>query len=207
MLLACLFFACDGIVKMQYRVVISLFVVLFLAHGASGQEWFRGSVLLQNGNVLKGEISFWTGRDAILLSEGNAMMAIPAFRIQSLSFYDEEAEIQREFVTMPSTRGAATTYQFYEVVVHGTISVLRQQHLYWYSLRIQMSDYDYFIVKDDLFMPISKFRRELYPDLKRTSSTLADLVMRERLNLYNIEDNIRFIEYYNEQHTGIASIR
>jgi hypothetical protein len=193
--------------KMSYRAVINFFFVLFLAQGASGQDWFRGSVLLQNGNVLYGEISFWTGRDALFLSEGDVVMAVPAFRIQSFSFFDDESEIERKFVTMPSTHGAATTFQFYEVVVDGTISVLRQQHLYWYSLRLQMSDYDYFVVKDDQFMPINKFRRELYHDLKRNSSALAAFAARERLSLYNIEDNIRLIEYYNEQQTGIASAR
>src|SRR4051812_25583280 len=112
---------------MLTRCLICFFFLTTL--NASAQEWFKGSVVLTNENVVSGELTYRPGADALFLrlGEKDPMMIIPAFRVRSFSFRGEKADAERKFVTFRNTQGPATSYQFYELVVEGTITLLRSQ--------------------------------------------------------------------------------
>lgn len=186
-------------------LVISLFFCTGLQ--AFGQEWFNGSVVLKNKKVLSGEIAYLPGRDAVFLKVGDVKMVLPAFRVESFSQYDEEAKIQRNFVVILNNVGAARTFQFYEVVTAGVVSVLRQQNSGWYSIHRETMEYEYFVMKDETIMPMKRFRRHVYPSLKQSSATLSDYVAKNKIDLFNFNDTMRLIEYFNTEQSRLASTR
>jgi hypothetical protein len=191
---------------MMLRGVVIAFLFFCMGTEIFGQEWYKGTVTLTNQKVIPGEIAYWAGRDAIFLKSGDATVVFPAFRIRSFSFYDDEAEGERRFVTLLDSIGAATMYQFYEVVLEGPISVLRQQHAFWYSLHLETIDFDYFVMMDERLIPMSKFRRHVYPSLKRSSASIRDFARQNRINLFSINDTVELIEYYNNERSGVASL-
>ena len=173
------------------------------------QGWYKGIVYLNNGGVVSGEIAHTPGTDHILLGFGDEepAMVLPCFRITSFSFYDDEAELERKFISLRTTIGAAKPYYFYEVVTEGALTVVRKQLNLWFSLRDETIEFDYYILNNGEVIPIHDFKDALYPSLKSSSTMLSDFAKKNKINPARIRDAVRFIEYYNEVQSGVASAR
>jgi hypothetical protein len=192
---------------MGLRIAI---ILLFLATGlhAESYQWYRGSVVLANEKIIEGEITFRPDDNVVLLKKGvddQAMMVIPAFRVVSFSFYDDEIKTERRFVTFLNHVGPAKLYEFYEVIEEGIIGVLRKQQNLWYSFRTQTTEFDYFVLIDEKIIPMKTFRWRIYPALRKSSSEVRDFVKRNRINIFNMPDVIRFCNYYNAAQPALAS--
>jgi hypothetical protein len=175
---------------------------------ATAHEWFKGSVLLANETVISGEITYPADEEVLFLKIGDnedAMMVIPAFRILSFSFYEKESSSKRTFVTFRNSIGSATVYQFYEVLTEGIISVLRKQQNLWYSFRTEKTEFDYFVLINEEIIPMKRFRWHIYPALRKSSPELRDFAKRNRINIMNMPDVIRFVNYYNNAQPAMAS--
>jgi hypothetical protein len=196
----------------MHRIIMSqrsIFFLLFLftASAAFGQKWFMGTVVLESENTIRGEISYRPETDVIFLKAGDASMVLTAFRVKYFTIADGQAGADRMFISRMDSVGVATAYRFYEVVVHGAINVLRQQHKFWYSLHREATDYNYFVVIQDRIMPMIEFRRYIFPNLKASSENLQEFAKKNKINRQSTNDVIAFIEYYNDVHSGFASVR
>jgi hypothetical protein len=185
-------------------------ILLFSATGvyAESYQWYKGSVVLANEKVIAGEITYRPDDNVVLLKKGtdeDAMMIFPAFRIASFSFYDDEANAQRTFATFLNYVGSARVYEFYEILEEGIIGVLRKQQNLWYSFRTQTVDFDYFVLIDEKIIPMKTFRWRIYPALKKSCPELRDFAKRNRINIFNMPDVIRFLNYYNAAQPALAS--
>jgi hypothetical protein len=193
--------------SMFFRITI---ILLFSATSlyAESYPWYKGSVVLSNEKVIAGEIAFSPEDNVVLLKKGTddeAMMVIPAFRVVSFSFYDEEISTERRFITFLNREGPARVYEFYEVLEEGIIGVLRKQQNLWYSFRTQTVDFDYFVLIEEKIIPMKTFRWRIYPSIKKSSSEIRDFVKRNRINIFNMPDVIRFCNYYNAAQPAMAS--
>jgi len=194
---------------MVTRHILTAWLIVAAVSTAEAQTWFKGTVILPDSKVLSGQLSYQPNTDVIFVKMGGkeAVMVFPAFRVQSFSYFDTDAQVTRRFVPLKMQKGGGQSYQFYEVVVDGYISVLRQQLELWYTLRQATIEYDYFVVTEENLMPMNIFRRQVYPTLKKSSESLRNFARKNRINPYDVDDTIRFIRFYNAERSGLASAR
>ena len=152
---------------------------------AQGLKWNEGSIVLASGTVLTGKISMAPGQNLILFGKAETspgaslnraeqfhngttgVEALPAYRVSSVFFYDEEANINRRYVAVGDQKVFPGT-QLYETVLQGKVDVLRRPR----SLSANATDakdYDYYCRDNDTLVPLWRFYRDIYPSLEDAS--------------------------------------
>ena len=65
--------------------------------------WFEGTVHLDNGEIIEGELSFYSTEKTGLLqiNTGRKILSFDANQIISFNFYDERLEMHRRFYSLP----------------------------------------------------------------------------------------------------------
>jgi hypothetical protein len=194
---------------MLARNFLLTWFIVMVSLEINAQPWFKGSLTLTNSRIVSGEISYQFNTDVVFVKMGGkeSVMVFPAFRVEYFVYYDKDAQAQRKFVPLKISKGAGQHYQFYEVIVDGRISVVRQQNEMWYSLRQPTIEYTYFVLTEESLMPLNVFRREVYRTLKKSSPEMQEFVRKNRINPYDVDDTIQFIRFYNAEQSGLASTR
>lgn len=84
-----------------------------------GPEWFQGSLLLNNGNELKGLIKYNDKNDIVCFENGRDSRSFTARRVKAFEFYDEIAQKQRVFYAVPveDTKHNVKRPLFFEVIM------------------------------------------------------------------------------------------
>jgi hypothetical protein len=182
---------------MWARVVL-LVIMSAISFSTFGEEWYKGSVVLKSKSVLRGEISVKHGYDVVFFRVSDQISVIPAFKIAYLNLYDEELEAQRRFVSLNIGVGAAKSHQFFELMVDGEVTILRRQLTLWYSVHLDLTDYEYFVLYDEEIQGLHKFRKKVYPALvEKSNGALADYVNENRLSPKTLEDIVEMTSFYN----------
>lgn len=179
------------------RVVLLLLMTTF-SISSFGEEWFQGSVVLKSKSVLRGEISVKHGYDVVFFRVADQVTVIPAFKIAYLNLYDEQLEMQRRFVSLAIGIGAGRSHQFFELLVDGEVCILRRQLTLWYSLHLDLTEYEYYVLYDEEIMGLHKFRKNIYPTLlDKSEGALEAYVKTNRLSPKALHDILDMSEYYN----------
>lgn len=179
------------------RVVLLLIMTTF-SFSSFGEEWFQGSVVLKSKSVLRGEISVKHGYDVVFFRVADQVSIIPAFKIAYLNLYDESVEAHRRFVSLNIGVGAGRSHQFFELLVDGEVSILRRQLTMWYSLHLDMTEYDYYVLYDEEITPLHKFKKQVYPAmLKKSDGALESYVKANQLSPKSLDDIVDISAYYN----------
>lgn len=163
-------------------------------------RWVDGVVVLKTETVLNGRVSFDVRHDVILF-EGNrdhSRSVYPAYQVSSLHYYDDRESINRRFISICDSTAPRPYPSFYEIVLQGEVTLLRKQHLRAFRTTDPI-DYDYYTWFDEELIPIHKFRRQVYPDLRASAAAQLDNFILESGAFANNDINaIRIIEYYND---------
>lgn len=188
---------------MNSRYSLLLCLLFITSAEIFADDWHSGVVVLKNNKTLRGEIAIKYDHDVIFFRVASEMMVFPAHKIKSFYVYDDLEERNRQFVSFQLSFGAATYHQFYEVILDGDVSVVRKQRVIWYSIHLDEIEYDYFIKHNEQLTAINKFRRQVLPQLVRSSSgTIASFVSEHKLNPHKRADIILIIDYFNQLHTN-----
>jgi hypothetical protein len=163
------------------------------------EQWYKGTVHLKNNQVLKGQVAFKPEYEVIFfrVGDGEELTVIPAFRVFMLSVFDTLDKIDRRFVSLRIGDGPKSLYQFFELVVDGTVPVFRRQQMIWYSIYLDEVDFDYYILYNDELYLYQKFKKHIYPSLARDNESLVSYVEQNRLNLGRLGDVLQTIRFYN----------
>ncbi len=162
------------------------------------QEWFDGSLVLADRQVMVGQISLERKHDLVLFQRDNFRMVYPAHHITSVFFYDSADDINRRYISLEENAGMRTHHYLYEVIVAGEMDVLRKIKPSAFSTHDDALDYNYFILYNDVITPLGKFKRKIYPHLQsRSDGRLEEFVSINRLSTDRPVNAIRIIEYYN----------
>lgn len=183
------------------RLRLLLISVIFIASlSIRAKEWYPGVVVLKSQKAIRGELSIRYDYEVVLFRIGRETMVFPAHKVQSFYIYDAVKENNRQFISIQLSLGPATFHQFYEVILDGTVSVLRRQRTVWYSVYLETIDFDYYVRCDEAVTSIQKFRREVFPGLvDSTSGTLSSFVRENKLKMYRLEDVLLIIDHYNQR--------
>lgn len=191
---------------MWVRVVL-LFLMTTFSFSSFAEEWYKGSVILKSKSVLRGEISVKHGYDVVFFRVSDQISVIPAFKIAYLNLYDEDLEAERRFVSLNIGVGAARTHQFFELMVDGEVTILRRQLTMWYSLHLDLTDYEYYVLYDEEIQGLHKFRKKVYPTLVENSNgALETYVRQNQLSPKTLEDIVDMSAFYNNYMTSKLQI-
>ena len=185
---------CDGM-RLNVLLLVVIFQVPLLA---AGKDWFKGVVLLKDKKILRGEINVRPDCDVVLFRIGEIEMVYPAHKVVTLSFFDDDLEQKRTFISLLSKEGAAIAYELYEVIVDGEISILRKELSSWQSYYLEVEDFQYFALIDDELLDIKTFRRRVYKKLLKEHAPEIDEYVREHnLSPYTFIDMVQVINEIN----------
>lgn len=160
--------------------------------------WYEGSVVLKSREVLTGEISIEPDYDLILHRSNGKVEVYPAHKINSLYFYDAEANINRKFISLKET-GLFNHHQLFEIVLRGEVSIYRKQKLFTGTNPSDAEGYLYYIYHNEQLTDLIKFRTQIYPQLLESSgNTLSVFIKDHRLNPNSSANAIEIIKFYND---------
>jgi hypothetical protein len=188
------------------RVALVL-IMTMVSFSSFGEEWLQGSIVLKSKSVLRGEISLKHGYDVVFFRVADQISVIPAFKIAYLNLYDESNDMQRRFVSLAIGIGAARSHQFFELLVDGEVCILRRQLTLWYSLHLDLTEYEYYVLYDEEIMGLHKFRKKIYPDLiAKSDGAIEKYVKSNKLSPKTLDDILDMSTYYNTFVTANISL-
>jgi hypothetical protein len=182
--------------------VARYFFLFLIAASSSVQafdspEWYRGSIVLSNEEVITGEVAIHAKQDVVLFRNEGMLTVYPAHKIQKVFFYDQRADINRKFVSLVSDGYGYHQFKIYEIVLYGEVTVLRKEKKFsdWDSPK----DFNYFILQNQKIVPIKYFKRKIFPSLiAKDQFAVVSFVNDEKLNPNSLADIIQIIAYYNK---------
>jgi hypothetical protein len=125
-------------------------------------------------------------------------MVYPAHKIRSLYFYDGGKNINRKFISFKKDDGVRSSYHLYEVVITGTVDVLRRKKEASFAQHTEPLDFNYFVRCNNELTPLKKFRRKIYPQLRSNADErLENFIASNKLRTDQPDNALRIIEYYN----------
>ncbi|MGC3945231.1 MAG: hypothetical protein QM762_12085 [Chryseolinea sp.] len=192
---------------------LSLLLLLFAAHWLPAQDvkWNEGSVVLASGDVITGQVSMMAGRNVVLVKRSDVESSLQkgvtsierrgadvlaAHKVQSVFYYDKQANINRRFIARGSEY-SVPVIQLYEVVLQGSIDVLRRPRSL--SNSPDDGDFDYYVSNAGVIAPLWKFYKEVFPGLDDISRQhLTAFIKANGLRHADEANLIRVIGYYNQ---------
>jgi hypothetical protein len=128
---------------------------------------------------------------------GEKVTVYPAHKIQNVFYYDQNADINRKFVSIANREHGYAEYQLFEIVLRGPVTVLRKER--FHLNHEDHEDFNYFTLYRDEVLPIKQFRKKVYPHLSDYDPfKFSAYEVKERLNLNSTKDAISLIKFYNQ---------
>ncbi len=174
------------------------FFFLFISFSNAQSEWVKGSVVLKDNRVLVGAISKKPTHELILLKNNDGVMALPSHQVSTYRFYDEDSNINRQFLSV-ETSDLFRSFKFFEIVIQGNVKVLRRYHKQTlYTELNEGYDFDYFALIENSLIPLSRFKRDVFPKLlEKHPIEISAFVSVNELPLKSIQSAFSIIKHFN----------
>jgi hypothetical protein len=164
---------------------------------AQEYTWHEGALVLQTQQVLVGAIAVEAEHDIILFRSNDSIHIYPAHRIQYFQFFDVKNNINRKYVSLRESE-AWGRHRLYEVVLNGTIDILRRQKRNVSPALSDADDFLYYIYMENNLLSLKTFRSKVYPALLKDGGvSLSMFVMEKNLSPQEPSHTIEIIRYYN----------
>lgn len=196
-------------------ICISTIAATSLVHAQSGyasDNWYRGSIILAEGDSLSGELHYDLQNNLVQLNAGNVIKAYSARQVWSFSFYDPDLMADRQFYALPYT--VESNYKapvLFELLTEGDISLLAREKLvtenvpqYGYG---GFGNYSYLRtrIRRDYFMGFANGNIKNYDGTKKDllyllrdhASEVKKFINAHRFRYDDKRDLIQIINYYN----------
>ncbi|MFP4092484.1 MAG: hypothetical protein ACLFUB_21030 [Cyclobacteriaceae bacterium] len=198
---------------------IPFFCLLFLLTlssmaqpSATSTQWYPGIVILQDEQVLRGDISYDFAHDLVMCRQEGTIRTFGPQQAQSFRYYEEEANLLHNFSVYTLQKNSFYEQKgFFEIVLQGDVSYVRKRNKYpIYQTRngyMQPRDfrnephlvaYDYYILVNDEMIKARNFKKEVLPALLQEDRSIKAFMKEKRLRTYDIADQIVLLDYYNK---------
>lgn len=174
------------------------FILVFIGFTQAQHDWVSGSVVLNTNKVLVGEISKKPIHDLILVKSSEGIRALPAHQVSYYRFYDGDADINRQFLSIKS-HDFFETAKFFEIVIQGNIKVLRRYHKKTAEDEVNEAyDFDYFTLYDNTLVPLGQFKKKVYPKLmEKYPIEMSTFISTSQSHLTSTESIFCIIKHFN----------
>ena len=177
-----------------------LFLLVIFSSSVSGAPspiWYDGVVVLRDQQILNGQVATHKRENLILFRLEDKVTVYPAHKIQNVFYYDQNADINRKFVSIANLEHGYAEYQLFEIVLRGPVTVLRKER--FHLNHEDHEDFNYFTLYRDEVLPIKQFRKKVYPHLSDCDPfKFSAYEVKERLNPNSTNDAITLIKFYNQ---------
>jgi hypothetical protein len=185
---------------------------VYAQSGAINDNWYRGSLILADGDSLTGDIHYDLQNNLVQINAGNSIKAYSARQIWSFSFYDPDMMTDRQFFALPYT--VESNYKapvLFELLTEGDVSLLARERLvtenvpqYGYggfgnssSLRTRIRR-DYFLgFANGNIRSYDGSRKDLLYLLRDKSGEVKKFINAHRFRYDDKRDLVQIINYYN----------
>jgi len=170
-------------------------------------DWSKGSIALYNGdvidditlkyNVFKKEMLFQADGDIYVLSSPDSVLFITMGdrRFVYLPVNDRKKKSEKDYFEELSDGDVC------RLLLRHTASILKSN----YNVALNAGEKDdrmehqsaYYLIKDNLVVPVDKKGENLYRLLSDKSAELSDFVKERHLSFTSQDDLIQIIDYYN----------
>lgn len=173
--------------------------------------WCSGHAVLENGEVLTGEVSFDLKFQVVRVRKNGMTQAYSAENLAYFELYDHIKKIHRKYVSVDSpVHPGYSRKAFFEVVSHGEISYLRRSeyvrrpratedmrapHVY---LNTVCRHIYYVHEEEDGLTRVVNFEQEVLPLMGRFSKQVDEYIDRCNLSLRKIHEQVRVVNLYNQ---------
>jgi hypothetical protein len=159
--------------------------------------WESGVVITKENEILVGSLVYYSAHDAVLLKQSDGLANFfPSCKISSFRFYDSKADINRQFINI----GAASSSRLLEIVLNGSIKLLRKMKFRNSELTTadNAEDFFYYVWMDNDLTPLQQFRSKVLPALlKRFPDELASFVSSRKNEKQTDIVAIQILKEYN----------
>lgn len=153
---------------MRAILLTTLSLAIATACYARDITWYKGTIVRTDRGVLVGEIARMSFDLLLYRTTDGSVTTYPAHKVSSFRYYDESEDINRIFISIPRRSGPHKTYQYYERVVSGKISVLRIQHVFDQTIDETSPDnFSLYIEEARIIRPIKSFRRKYFDQITK----------------------------------------
>jgi hypothetical protein len=198
--------------KYFFSAVFLLLVSLCYAQIKNANiEWHEGIIILENDEIVKGELGYDYANDLIMCKEDGKIRTFGPHQAVSFQFYEIEKNLLRRFKVYELAQNSFYSQQgFFEIVVDGEVDYIRKRNRYaLYHPRdgymvhrkpnMHEVAYDYFVQVNGKLIKARKFKKEVLPQLLLTDQSVEKYMKEQKLTTYDIGDQIVLLNYYNKK--------
>ncbi|HEX8528866.1 MAG TPA: hypothetical protein VF646_02550, partial [Cytophagales bacterium] len=188
---------------------------LVLVHrvALAGEEgWYRGEVVFNSEATLHGEVRYDWRAGVVQYRRDGRVQAFGPHRLHAFAFFDVQLNAIRRFEALPSgAEGRQPGKTFFEVVRNGPLKLVRRASpavgfgvpagllpAEDADLAFQLWGYSYFVHTGGRLVPITRFRRELWPVMAaRFGPELKQFMKRYGVSRRTLPGKLRLIHQFN----------
>lgn len=197
---------------MRNFCTILLAILIHCSTFAGEEGWYRGEVVFNSETTLQGEIRYDWRAGIVQYRRDGRMQAFGPHRLQSFAFFDTQLNTIRRFQALSSgVEGGPTGKTFFEVVLSGPLTLVRRANptigfgvpadrlpAEEANPAFQLAGYSYFVHADGRFMPITLFRRKLWPTMAtRFGPELKQFMKQYGVSRRTLPGKFRLINQFN----------
>lgn len=181
------------------------------------QDWCSGSIVLNNGTSIEGELKYDLEAEAVHLKLDGTIRTFVANQIVGFNFLQPEVDRKRYFITLPfEAKGGYKRPKLFEVAYTNEVSLLvREENPYstWttmdpsqdldpvrrYVRRRTLLEFDYYLSdkEGNVTMIKNKGAKAVTRSFDNHHKRLKDYIKSEKLKVKQLNDLVKLVHYYN----------
>jgi hypothetical protein len=177
--------------------------------------WYRGEVIFNSEATMRGEVRYDWRAGVVQYRRDGRVQAFGPHLLHSFAFFDSQLNTIRRFEALPAgAEGRQPGKTFFEVMLNGPLKLVRRASpsigfgvpasllpAEDANLAFQLSGYSYFVHSGGRFVPITRFRRELWPTMAgKFGPELKQFMKQYGVSRRTMPGKLRLINQFNVLH-------
>ena len=156
-------------------------------------DWYEGYVVMKDGKVHEGLISFDHKQNIALLKIEGRISSLSSRDTYFFTYYEEQNDVMRTFLSVKHRPKRYPIMEFYELVMDGTLQLFRKGE----EKRTQKPFYKYMALVDERLVSLTRFTSRILPKLIEEQPELDSIINKYQLRTWDTFDQIVIVDHYN----------
>lgn len=147
---------------------------------------------------MNGDVYVHPSFEIIVLKLKDSTMVLPAHKVATCLYYNSETKINTKLISLTTRNSSRSVTELYEVVVKGTIDIIRRPKFANRESRDPL-DFEYYTHFNSGIHSLISFRQSIFPEmLANQNDKLTTYMVANKLDPNDQADAFRIIQYYNK---------
>jgi hypothetical protein len=206
---------------MKFSCVTVIFTLITLvnvfAQSPEQIDWHPGIVVLENEDVLKGDIAYDYMTEMVMCRQNKQVKIFGPRQARSFRYLDENTNIIHKYeLYVIRDQNNYEEKAFFEIILKGHINYIRKRNKHRFRINPKSSLaeenqqaqpefelYDYFAEKGGKMIQSKRFHKDLLPGLVELDQSIPSFMKEKNLKSYEVRDQIMLLSYYNRNETNL----